>query len=163
MKVEIRAKRILTPLDSYEAIDETSCSPSSLWEQMESRGAKPLGIYKNHRATAEEAILVSDVGLFLVLSDGVAFVDYRAVQRVDVTAKGTILSAETASSKSEADGVLLNGESASPIFVPVRNGDRKYRDTFEFSRFVSRAAEDAKTAWKPSCQSQEESKLARQG
>ncbi len=41
------------------------------------RGAKLLGIYRNNPDTAEEAIVVSDVGLFLALRDRAIFVDFQ--------------------------------------------------------------------------------------
>jgi len=147
MSAEIRAKRILARLDSYQAVDEDdSCLPSSLRAFGSLRHAKLVGIYWNNRTSTEEAILVGDVGLFLVLHDEAIFVDYKAIQSVDVSAHGAILTAEAASSKTEADGVLLNARSANPVFVPVRNGHGRYRDAFEFSRFVSRVAEDSKMA-----------------
>jgi len=155
MNVEIRAKRILTPLDSYEAVDAGN---SSLRAFGSLRGAKPLGIYRNNGASGEEAILISDVGLFLARHDGAIFVDYTAIESVEVAEQGAAL---TASSKSEADGVLLNGKSANPVLVPVRNGNGRYRDAFEFSRFVSRAAEDSKIVSKEFGQPEADAILAR--
>ncbi len=142
MSVESRAKRILTPLDSYEAIDEAgSSTPLQSFGPL--YGSKPLGIYRNNDMADEEAILVTDIGLFFVLRSRAIFVEYKAIESVDITAHGAVLNA---SSKTQADGVQLNVSSAKPVSIPVRNGRGKYRDVFEFSRFVSRAVADSAMA-----------------
>jgi hypothetical protein len=144
MNVQIRAKRILSRLASYRSIDDVGSECQSLREQALLKGAYPIGIYMNSQGDRQEAILISDLGIFVSSGSDILFVEYKRVERVDVVAGNTLVE-EDSGEKSEADGLLISMLDTSPKLVPVRNGNGKYRDVFEFSRFMNRAVNDAMT------------------
>ena len=145
MNVQSRAKRILTPLSSYQPIEEVGSLLFPLRDFAVLRGATPLGVYSNTPGESQEALLVSDIGVFLNCGEEVRFVEYKTINKVDIAADGRIVGADATALKIDADGLLVTAEHSAPVFLPVRNGHGKYRDVFEFSRFMNRAAEDSRS------------------
>ena len=144
MNANVRAKRILSRLASYHSIEDVGGGFGRLREQAIRLGAKPIGVYVNTQTEGSETLLVTDLGVLLENKLDVAFIAYKNVGRVDIVASNTLLE-EDSSKKSEADGLLISTlDTGSSQLIPIRNGNGKYRDVFEFARFMLRTAEDAK-------------------
>jgi hypothetical protein len=144
MNVQSRAARILKRLASYRPIEDVRDEFQFLREQALLHRATPIGIYENNAGIASrETLLICDLGILVDGSTGIKFVAYEDVDRVTIVAGDTLLGTYT-SKKTEADGLLISTVNADNQLIPVRNGKGKYRDVFEFSRFMTRAVADIK-------------------
>ena len=146
MNVQSRAKRILAPLGSYTSIDNIDEPLLAFRDTALLNGAVPVGVYFNTSREWADAILVSDIGIFLSREQEVLFIQYDSIKCIDVAKDGNLLASDQPDSKFSANGLLLTLGAAEPVFLPVRNGRGQYRDAFEFSRFLSRVVENLKSS-----------------
>jgi hypothetical protein len=148
MNVQSRARRILSRLASYRSIENADPQDESRWlsDQALVRGATPIGVYVNNaRGQRQETLLITDLGVLVRSESDEWFIEYKNVERVDIVADNALLKAGTVE-KTEADGLLISMVTTGSKLIPVRNGNGRFRDVFEFARFMMRAIEDAKRA-----------------
>jgi len=125
----VLAHRILKPLSSYYAFDEGSNGALSHLERLPlQQGEVPLGIYKNTPENFRDAILVTDLGLHRQQGDGWLFVGYEQIDFIDPPGD-----------KLTADGLSVHLLTHDILWLPVRGGHDRFRDVFEFLRFLERA------------------------
>jgi hypothetical protein len=87
-----------------------------------------LGVYQNPEEYGGEWVLVTTRRLVVGRSNAereIGFVDVESV--------------EGPTDKSARDGVRVRTREGSIIFLPIRGGEGRFRDAFEFMRFVMRA------------------------
>ena len=131
--IESRLHRILRPLRMFKVLGEWSQlqqlveTPSPLDEN-----ERLLGIYENHRDSVDQAVVFTDVGMYLREEGGWFGLRYDDVVKAGFGNSGKV---ET----SEITLLLRSGLRKS---VPIRGGTGRFRDGCQVLRFLDRSAED---------------------
>lgn len=121
-----KAKRILGPMESFQDYESNLECVIRLTRNMKFlEDEVPIGIY-TFPPESDECIVVTSRGLYLVTEDSANFIAYSEIEQVDTPrdkqARYLTL-------------CLTNGESK---ILPIRGGKGRFRDTFEFMRFLMR-------------------------
>src|SRR5437868_5943809 len=132
MNVKSRVVRILKPLRRYR--DQ---SPDSLMTSIAAtrvglqEGEICLGVYENNPGCLEDSIIVTNLGLHIYRSGESLFIDY-----------GQIESIEAPSVKETADRLKIRLSNGAMKDLPIQGGQGRFRDAFEFLRFLDRVKDD---------------------
>ncbi len=92
--------------------------------------AELIGIYENKKGGAEDAVVIGSDGL-LVLGKESSEVLYGNI--ADTTIGG-----EPGFEKLEADRIVVTLKDGQVVEVPVRGGEGRFRDVYEFTTFLRR-------------------------
>lgn len=134
MNVPSRAHRILKNMQRYT--DLTENVHSSLKKQINlNEDDEFIGIYKNIKNSLNKSVVVTKQGIYLNESNKWKFIKYREIKNQDVDWKN----------KRSVDNILLTLENGQHLRLPIIGGDDKYRDAFEFLRYLDRVVEDKKS------------------
>jgi hypothetical protein len=90
-----------------------------------------IGVYENVIGAQDESIVITDVGLRLSHHGEWLFIDYRQIERV-----------VGPPDKQNVDGLTVHLVTGAIVQIPVRGGADKFRDAFEFVRFLMRVVQD---------------------
>ncbi|MBT4879427.1 MAG: hypothetical protein HON43_00425 [Alphaproteobacteria bacterium] len=129
MDIIFRARKILGPFSSFEVLDEL---PGYLEGKVDPGIIGSFaGIYRNTPGTIEDSVVVGRKGVQVIRKDSSDIVFYEEVKDIKPFLPGE------GKLKYECLEVVL--KSNEEISIPIRNGDGKLRDAFEFLRFMRRA------------------------
>jgi hypothetical protein len=132
MNVASRARRILKHLNSYREVSESSLNlPSGLREVPLREGETILGIYANSLSMLEESIVVTNLGLHVYRHTQWESIDYSQIRSI-----------ETPPDKYETTQLMIQLQSDRVTNIPIRGGEGRFRDAFEFLRFLDRVTHD---------------------
>lgn len=126
MDVSVRANRILRPMKSYRDVSNIDSAQLSLINF--GPGEVCIGMYEN---SLGDCVFITNKGLHILVSDSKRFISYA-----------DIVGIQPPFDKKEDTSIFLilaNGEKA---LVEIRNGSGRFKDVFEFSRFLDRVIED---------------------
>lgn len=132
MNPRVRANRILSGMKRFKFADREDLK--ILFENNNliiKEG--DIGFYENSENSIEEGVIVSDSGLTILSSSKEKNFSYN---EIDV-----ILPLDNKETTKEIV-VILN--SCEKVLIPVYGKDGRFRDIFEFSRFLNRVFEDYK-------------------
>ena len=136
MKTEFRARKILGQMTCYRDVNMGAMLPPWLAGIELPPGNRLLGVYENTPGSTNDYVAVSDHGLLVVTPEGErVFVAYHDILRAPYNNE----------KKETIDGLILETRQGTRVPLPVKNGERRFRDVFEFSRFVDRAAAQSLT------------------
>lgn len=129
VSVKSRAHRILKHLGAY------SSSAKDL-EKFAGRilpevNRELLGVYFNPPSATVEAIVVSDAGLHLIEKEEVTTIPFVAIRKI----KGP-------PEKMEASVLNIQLKDGRSQEVPILAGNERFKDVFEFMRFLARVVAD---------------------
>ena len=134
MTVRSRAYRTLRSLNHYEDLAEKEpLSKIALGEIDLEENEKLIGVYRNP-GSSDTNIAVTELGLRAKEADGWSFIRFDDIE--EATAHPP--------DKHEADSILLLLRSGEEVAVPVKGKNGRFRDVFEFLRFLDRVKEDRK-------------------
>lgn len=129
MDIRFRAKKILGSMDSYVQQHEVR---NKLGAYADLLSNNTLGIYVNN---------LEDSNLVLVNESGIAVFKNGSL---DETLYSDILKIKSPP-KDAPTGITVTLRDSSVKFVPVANGRGQFRDVYEFTRFLMRAAETVRS------------------
>lgn len=129
MTPKARAHRILKAMSNYRDFELSGyphyLRPSSSY----------IGVYENIPNSDEDAILIKNEGVEILGSNS------QSIPFSKITSLALPMAEKT-----EIDKVLVRIKSVDDeLFVPVRGGRGRFRDVFEFLRFLSRCQKDAQS------------------
>jgi hypothetical protein len=131
--VKSRSYRTLRPLQGFRQLDTL---PEKLKKQLESvafdRDERPIGVYENHPGKLEELIVITTHALWVHRAPAWIPYTFRNIEAVTVPFE---------TDKRDADSVLLTLSDGGQITLPVKGGNDRFRDAWEFSRFLSRVVD----------------------
>jgi hypothetical protein len=93
-------------------------------------GENPIGVYDNHTGSMQERILITNKGVYIYRENGWDSIRYEEIDSVG-----------TPESK-DVEGLTVRFVDGSSTEIPVRGKRGKFRDAFEFLRFLNRVAVD---------------------
>jgi hypothetical protein len=132
MKVKTRVARILKPLLNFRIVKDGSLPVfPSLPVLAFKEGEDCYGVYENLPAEADEAVVVTNLGLHVRREQKWEFIDYRQIKEVDII-----------SPKETVDELLVRLTTHESVLLPIRGGKGRFRDAFEFMRFINRVTSD---------------------
>jgi len=124
----------LRSLNHYEDLAEKEpLSKIALGEIDLEENEKLIGVYRNP-GSSDTNIAVTELGLRAKEADGWSFIRFDDIE--EATAHPP--------DKHEADSILLLLRSGEEVAVPVKGKNGRFRDVFEFLRFLDRVKEDRK-------------------
>jgi hypothetical protein len=89
-----------------------------------------MGIYDNSIDKSRDVILVTDRGIHTFLQEVWSSFDYDQVVEI------------TTPTNKAAEGLSIRLKSGELFWLPVRGGKGRFRDIFEFLRFLDRVVDD---------------------
>jgi hypothetical protein len=132
MNVKSRASRILGRLASYRDLSPgPSAGPPWLEDVGLRQGEEWIGLYENSPGAADDCVVVTSFGLHLRRGQGWEFLGF-----------GQIESVVTVEPKGEVSELRVQRLDGRVTIVPVRGGRDRFRDAWEFMRFLDRAKGD---------------------
>jgi len=131
--VSERVHRILRTMDSFRVGGGSTDDPAF---PVLADAERCLGIYRNTAGTLAGAIVVTDRGLLLQRSRGWEFIAYGDLAAVDTEG----------SSKRRVSALMLTLQDGKRRRLPVAGGTDRFRDAFEWKRFLLRVIEDGRPA-----------------
>ncbi len=130
--IRSRVHRILNEMDNYiQSYNVEALKKDGVI--LEGKGDF-LGLYENHKGNLRENVVVTTLGLY-VFNQEWKFVQYEDIASVNVP-----LNEEK--DKSAADQLLLHLSNGSQVEIPIKGGQGRMRDVWEFSRFLHRVIKD---------------------
>jgi hypothetical protein len=93
-------------------------------------GEEIVGLYHNP-PPVRLSVLVTSLGLHIVGANSSTYVPFESVTHID-----------TPTSKTESEDVALWSRDGSRITVPIRGEQGRFKDVFEFVRFMRRVLKD---------------------
>jgi len=94
-------------------------------------GGDCYGVYENLPAEANEAVVETNLGLYVRREQKWEFIDYRQIKEVDIVAP-----------KETVGELLVRLTNQESVLLPIRGGKGRFRDAFEFMRFIDRVTSD---------------------
>lgn len=128
-----RIHRILLPMASFQPISNVD-SPSYDHLQSLRQGEILLGIYYNAPAELEGAVWITTRGLYVLRGDQREVADYS--EMIDVRVPDM-----PRDQKLSVDTLLVSTRTAE-ITVPIKGGEGRFRDVWQFLRFLLRVRDD---------------------
>ena len=126
--VRSRAHRTLRKLSNF-SMDGANLDP--IVGQFALRPEEELiGAYQNPQPTLRW-VVVTSLGLHSIEAGGSRYVPFNSIAQVDASDKADV-----------AGDLVLSLASGERIVIPIRGGDGRFKDVFEFKRFLARVLED---------------------
>lgn len=125
--IQSRAHRILTKLSQYR--------PVTTIDGIEFQaGEIPIGIYENYADSLHEAIVVPTLGIHVYLEEWL-FIPYKQMKSAKVLM-------DLPADKRHADAITIHLQNGDVVTVPVRGGDERTHEVWEFLRYLQRVIRD---------------------
>lgn len=132
MKPKIRAERILKELSNYTSlIDPPAAVPSWVSRIALRQGEKYVGLYENEKGGPIDSIVITNRGLYILTNGGCILLDFENIKRI-----------KAPDEKRNYSVIVVETYGGEIVEIPVRGGSGKFRDSFEFLRFLMRSVED---------------------
>jgi hypothetical protein len=129
----IFAARILEPMDAFR--------PGTLPDAPIAPDEEPIGVYDNGEPAALDAVLVTTRALHIQRAGG-----WESARFVEITGVDTEPEVHTGSDKLAVWALRLTLADGRSIELPVRGRRDRFRDAFEFLRFLRNVLDEAKSA-----------------
>lgn len=123
MNVRVKAKKILEPMSYYYSFKAGSDLPRNFDCLLSDE--ELIGYYENE---VTNNVLVTTKGIHVVSKEGCLYTNYEDIA-------GAYLPDVA---KRDADLIELKLVDGRSMLVPIRHGNGKFRDVFEFVRFIDR-------------------------
>lgn len=131
MKVQSRAHRILKDLSNYR--DLSNITKEGVWGDLGlQEGEGIIGIYENVPDSLENAIIVTKFGLHIQRAGRWKFINYDEIENSFIPS----------GNKHKADRISITLVGGKEVFILIEGGNDKFRDVFEFLRFLDRVSKD---------------------
>ena len=125
MNITVNAKKILGPMSNFSFSNEI---PHSIAMRIDLGGFGNLvGIYKNKSDWVNDCLLVTENGILIIQNKTTDSFLFRDIVR-----------AETPEDKTQCYELRIAMKSGRVVSVPVKGGAGRFRDVFEFLRFIDR-------------------------
>lgn len=132
MNVESRVIRILRPLTQYHKHSTESLNASNRSQKVDLQiGEVYLGVYENIPDSLEDSITVTSLGLHTYRGGEWEFLNYEHIESIRIPSR-----------KEEAAELEIHLYDGYTTRIPVRGGQGRFRDAFEFLRFLDRVRDD---------------------
>jgi hypothetical protein len=128
--VRSRAHRILAKLETFQVLDRHESSdlvPGWL------PGEEAIGRYRNHTGTPDDDLLVTTMGVRTRSGGTWPLVPFSSIEHVALP---------HSEDKEVVDSLRLRLRDGRRVELPVRGGSGKFRDAWEFLRFLNRVMTD---------------------
>lgn len=136
MNVKSRAVRILGHLRNYRDLTSgTKDIPAWAMKLHLQEGEELIGVYLNRPEDVEESIVVTTKGLYVDRNGRWEFVGYAEIKFI-----------ETPADKQTVDRLRLHLWNGRVTEIPVRGSYDRFKDAFEFLRFLDRVISDLECA-----------------
>lgn len=132
MNVKSRIHRTIRNSDNYYQL-ENSISDIFVENFNLQNDEIAYGVYENFPQNKNERIVITNKGVHLYKEKTWVFIDFCSIKSVSVE-----------SEKQVAEYITLYLGNNKTFLLPVRGNKGKFRDVFEFSRFLSRVISDLK-------------------
>ncbi len=127
-----RSRRILRPLMNYQEFYEHIIDLPTYLEDLHLEESEQLiGIYENQPSKKDYCIVVTNFGLHFFEQEDWKHVKYEQFVKNSI-----------AEDKEKADGLTLHLTSNKRINLTILGEQGKFRDSFEFLRFLNRTLSD---------------------
>jgi hypothetical protein len=138
MKISIKSRihRTIKDFDNYSEIS-TSNSVLLLDGLELNENETPYGVYENVRGVKDGRIVITNLGLHLFSKNHWSFVNYTEIESVSIDLKG--------SEKQNSEFLRVKLKIKTELLIPVKGNQGKFRDIFQFSRFLNRVIGDIKS------------------
>lgn len=138
MNVLVRVKRILAHLKNFKL----TCEGEHLHYHSSvcvGDGETLLGVYENVSGSITHALAVSDQSLYTEQNGSWTAINFAQIEAIRPPDKDSVSQKEI--------GILVQHDGGKKLLIPVWGGDvsGKFRDVYEFTRFLMRTSNDAKT------------------
>ena len=128
--IKSRAHRILHRLDGYHPVSEISSIPVSAWNEIPRAVDEELiGYYINLGEEYKEVIVVTTRSLYILANDKWHPIAYTDIQSVEPQA---------VEEKHNVNSLQLYIKTGGVVVIPVTGGRGRFRDVWQFLRFLSR-------------------------
>lgn len=127
-----RSIRILKPLSRYKQVHGSNIIDPYTHLGVLHPDEVIIGVYDNSEEGSADVTLVTDQGIHVFMNQAWSYFDY-----------GNIVDVATPTDKA-AEGLNIRLKSGDTFWLPVRGTKGRFRDTFEFLRFLDRVVEDVR-------------------
>ena len=128
--VKSRSHRTLSHLQSFRDVGLLTDQATKSLQGIAFQGDEALiGVYENNPGKLDELIAVTTRGLRIHQAGDWRFYPFEVIDEVTVTSEA---------GKREADALALTLSGGQQVILPIRGGDERFRDVWEFSRFLAR-------------------------
>jgi hypothetical protein len=126
-----RAHRILKPLANFHEIEDSSIDINEVIDKVNlQEGEVLIGVYENRES---DYVIVSNMGIRIMNLDSIDFIDYRSIDKVEIP---------SGMEKMTLDRTHIHLGEGRIIKLYITGGNDKFRDVFEFVRFLDRVTVD---------------------
>jgi hypothetical protein len=129
--IKSKAHRTMRRMSNYHNISEKTDDIHYLGDFSFRDNEEPVGIYENLVGEPDESIIITTLGLYIFRAGDWEFVGYdeiRAITKPKVE-------------KLAVDRLFLHLASGRRVDVPIKGGEGRFRDVYEFLRFLMRVTE----------------------
>jgi hypothetical protein len=134
--VVARAHRILKPLTQYRSIlGDLSNTPEYVKDVLLKENEILIGVYENFPHGHDESIVITNFGLHYYIDKQWEFIPYNIITESKIQSP----------IKENVEEISLTLVSGKLVWLPVRGGQGRFRDAFEFLRFLMRVTEDIRS------------------
>ncbi|MFO0988467.1 MAG: hypothetical protein U1F37_14030 [Alphaproteobacteria bacterium] len=128
-EIEAAAERILGRLDGFQRQQVLPSSLNLPQTSLRQLGT-PIGVYMNTAGSLEDALLITSKGIVWIRGDRAPqLVLFAHIEKCEI--EGT--------SKTSASIIKIQFADGDIVLLPIRGGQGKFRDIFEFWRFLRKA------------------------
>lgn len=128
--VKSRVWRILRHLRNFEYLEERAGrGVAQIPGVLLQAGEVVLGVYRNHPGSLQDAVVVTDRGLWIDRPGPWDFISFRDVESVELVER-----------KEDAENLSLRLSGGRSAILAVRGGTDRTRDALEFLRFLDRVS-----------------------
>lgn len=132
MTPRIRAHRILSNMNRFKYVESEYLK--ALFERNNlALLEENIGFYENHDGSIEEGILISDKEISILSTSKTQTFFYDEIDMI-----------LPLDNKEDMKKIVIVLNSGDKVFVPVYGENGRFKDIFEFSRFLNRVYEDIK-------------------
>lgn len=128
MNIKARARKILNPMGNYHSL-EGQPVPDYLPNDLLAHNEECIGVYENSEGNY---VLITDFGLSVISGTVHASAPFKDIEEVIIPNKD----------KLNVEQVQLRMIGNKSILVPIKHGNGKFKDVYEFIRFIDRVLDE---------------------
>lgn len=128
-----RAHRTLRSLANYQPLSGREAAFTSFLSEIHfQKEEKAIGLYENTPGKKDESIVITNLGLHFLSTDRAEFISYEQIRAIEPLETKNI------------DRLNLDLDDGRMIAIPIKGGEGRFRDIFEFLHFLDRVVNDIK-------------------
>lgn len=135
MNVLTRAKRILKPIENFKSEFKGNIATYHS-DLLIHEDEILIGIYENVPKSLKNAVGISDKSLYVEQNGKWVKIEFSKIKKIQ--------SPDKSSDSKENLGVFVQYNDGKNLLIPVWGGTSRFRDVYEFTRFLMRVNEDTK-------------------